>query len=145
MTAAVAFSYALALGATAFVVWHLAQRYAGAPARIPLQIGFDGRPSRVTAGKWILWAAPAVLVVVVPYLGIAMLRTPLPDAAARVIILVHLTIVDIAWLVAWSIDRQIELARDATARIAPRRLLRVISPLLVLVAVTLVVAARSSS
>jgi hypothetical protein len=136
-------AYALAFGSTAFLVWHLARRYPSAPHRIALQIGIDGRPTGPTAGKWILWLAPAVLIVVVPLLGMQLVVAPKPADATLGMALVQIVIAEVAWILVWSTDRQIELARDASARIVPAQFLRVVLPLLATIALTLVVAMRS--
>ncbi len=140
----VTIAYAVAAGATVLLVRHVLRVYPAAPKRMPLRIGPDGRPSRATAGKWVLWLGPAVLIVAVPLLGVLLARTPPRDDQTAIMVLVMVAIAEVAWLVAWSIDRQIEIARKMTVRIAPARMLRATLPVLVTVAITLAIALRPS-
>lgn len=134
---------AFALVATLLLIRHLAARYPAVPARVPLRIELDGRPSRREAGKWTLWIAPAVLLAVIGLLGVLCVVEP-PRADQRTAsALVFVVIAQVAWYVAWLLDRQIELARKTTDRIAPGRLFRATVPLLAIVALTIAVAARS--
>ena len=98
------------------------------------------RPSARTIGKRILWVAPAILVAVLLLLGLGLRTAPPRDDQTVVMVLVMVMIAELAWLVAWSVDRQIEIARKMTVRIAPVRLLRVTLPLLVTIAITLAIA-----
>jgi hypothetical protein len=72
-------------------------------------------------------------------------RQPPPGDAIVTTALVFLTIAEIAWLMAWVTDRQIELARGMTYRVAPARLFRALTPILVTIAVTLFLAIRPAS
>jgi hypothetical protein len=56
---------------------------------------------------------------------------------------VFLILAEVAWYVGWALDRQIEMARKMTFRIAPARMLRVALPLLATIALTVFIAARS--
>lgn len=142
MDLAVTVAYAVAAGATVLLIRHVARVYPTAPKRLPLRIGADGRPSARTIGKRILWVAPAILVAVLLLLGLGLRTAPPRDDQTVVMVLVMVTIAELAWLVAWSVDRQIEIARKMTVRIAPVRLLRVTLPLLVTIAITLAIALR---
>jgi uncharacterized membrane protein len=134
---------AVAVVSALFMLVHLARRYPSVPKRVPLRIREDGRPSKYTTSKAILWLAPAVVVAVLALLVTLAVVSPPPDNQRAVIALVFVTMAEIAWMVSWTIDRQIEMARKMTYRVAPARLFRVMLPLLLTVAVTIFVAARA--
>jgi hypothetical protein len=136
-------AFCVAVVATALLILHLALRYPSVPKRVPLRIREDGRPSKHTAGKAILWLAPVILVAIVALLGVLTVVSPPADNQRTVIALVFVVLAEAAWYVGWALDRQIEMARKMTFRIAPMRMLRVVLPLLATVALTLFVAARS--
>jgi hypothetical protein len=137
-------SVALAIVSVLALGWYVARRYPTAPKRMPSGIGIDGRPRRLASRRW-LWAAPCVLVAVTALLCTVVVRQPPPDDAVVTTALVFLTIAEIAWLMAWVTDRQIELARGMTYRVAPARLFRALTPILVTIAVTLFLAIRPAS
>ncbi|HEX3550501.1 MAG TPA: hypothetical protein VHT53_09000 [Candidatus Elarobacter sp.] len=137
-------AYAIALGATVLLLRHVAVRYRAAPDRVPVHINPDGRPSARTAGKWLLWLPPGIVAVIVAILGVALGLSPPREDQAVLLTLAMLAIAEVAWFVAWTTDRQIEIARNMTIRIAPARLLRATLPLLVTVAVILALALRPS-
>lgn len=141
MNLAVTVAYAVALGATVLLLRHVGSAYRTAPARIPARIGPDGRPSKRTIGKSVLWLGPGVLAVLVPVIGVLLWRTPPTDEQTTAMVLVMLVFVEVAWLLAWSTDRQIEIARKMTYRIAPARLLRAVLPLLLTAAAAVIVGA----
>ena len=53
-----------------------------------------------------------------------------------------LAIAEVAWFAGWTIDRQIELARKMTYRIAPSRMLRALLPLIATAIAIVFVGAR---
>lgn len=134
-------AYGLAVSAVILLFWHVRGRYPSAPKRVPLGLGMDGRPRTVGAKRW-LWLAPAVIAAVLALLGVFLVTAP-PTADQRTpIALVFVTLAEVAWFVAWSTDRQIEIARGMTYRIAPLRTLRVFAPILATIVVTIVLAIR---
>lgn len=124
--------------------WYVARRYPNAPKRVPTGLRLDGRPRRLGSRRW-LWCAPGVLLVVTAITGAAIVRTPPTEDTRTTIALVFLIIAEVAWFVAWTTDRQIELARGMTFRIPPSRTLRVLAPILATVAVTLALAVHPAS
>ena len=137
-------SIALALFAQFALVWHVARRVPQAPKRVPLGMGFDGRPRRLASRRW-LWMAPGTLLGVTAILGAAILRRPPSPDAHVTLALIFFIIAEIAWFLAWTTDRQIELARGMTYRIAPARTLRVFAPILLTIAVALLLALHPAS
>ncbi|HEX3462822.1 MAG TPA: hypothetical protein VHS78_02045 [Candidatus Elarobacter sp.] len=136
-------AFALAVVSALWMLQHVARRYPTAPKRIPWRMRWDGRPSGKLMGKWFLWVAPTITTALIALLGImvfAVERAPADEHAVSALIFV--VCAEIAYLVAWATDRQIELARKMTYRISPMRSLRVALPMLLTVAVLLVVAAR---
>ncbi len=137
-------SYAVAVLSVVLLAVHVRRRYPSSPERLPAQMGIDGRPSGRTIGKWFLWLPVAIIAAVVAVLGFALLAgEPGTHAAAEhpaVLPLVHLTIAYIAWLVAWTTDRQIAVARDPAIRYARIGVLSRVLPLLLLIAAMFVVA-----
>lgn len=134
----------VAIAAVAGLFWYVARRYPSAPKRIPTGIRIDGRPGRLGTRRW-LWVAPCILLVVVPLVAtIVVLRPPIEESRTT-IALVFFTIAEIAWFVAWTMDRQIELARGMTHRVAPARLLRVFFPIAATIVLTLALAIRPAS
>jgi hypothetical protein len=123
-------AYGLAVAATVLMLWHVARCYPTSPKRVPLRIGYDGRPSG-SVPKPLLWLAPALVAAAVALLFVIVLvvKPPRPDERA-IVALVFVTLAEAAWLVAWMTDRQIELARKITYRIAPGRLFRAVFPIL---------------
>jgi uncharacterized membrane protein len=129
--------------ATLLLMWHVARRYPTAPKRVPLRIGIDGRPSKRIGPRAVLWLAPGILAVTLVILGVALRLDPPEEHVHVVLALAFLTIAEVALFAGWIIDRQIELARKMTYRIAPMRTLRASLPILVTVAVVLVLAYRA--
>jgi hypothetical protein len=134
---------AVAIVAVAALCRHVARRYPTAPKRMPSGIDIDGRPRRPMSRRW-LWVAPCILAAVTAFLSVAFARRPPPDDAVVSIALVFFTIAEVAWLIAWTTDRQIELARGMTYRVAPARLLRAIAPVLITGALAVFLAIRPS-
>ena len=129
-----------AVAATVLLVWHVARRYAVAPKRVPLHIGYDGRPGRF-APKALLWLAPAIVVAVVALLVVVVTAVEPPRSDQRALVAtVFVIMAEAAWLVAWMTDRQIELARKITYRIAPGRLFRALFPILATTVIVIVMA-----
>jgi hypothetical protein len=135
-------AYGVAAGTTLLLARHVARRYPSAPKRLPAKIGIDGRPSPQTVPRAILWIFPAILAVVLAILAAALAADPVPAAKQPLVVLVFVTIVEVAWLMAWLVDRQIEIARKMTYRVAPGRLFGACAPLLATVAAILVLAFR---
>ncbi len=131
----------IAIAAIVALFWYVARRYPTAPKRVPLGLRIDGRPRRLGARRW-LWLPPAVLVAVMTVLCTAVATRPPPDEGRTTIALVFLIMAEVAWFVAWTTDRQIELARGMTHRIPPARTLRVFFPILATIVVAVVLAIR---
>lgn len=132
-------AYGIAALAVVVLCWHVARRYPSAPKRVPMRINADGRPGR-PGPKATLWLAPAVLAAVVVVLGTALVREPPKPNQHLLLALVMLVVAEVAWLAGWTVNRQIELARKMTYRIAPSRMLRVMLPFLATVAAVIAVA-----
>jgi hypothetical protein len=139
-------AYGFAIAATLLLIRHLARRYPSVPARVPLHIGYDGRLWKRWGPKAALWLAPGILVALLIVLGGALLLDPPkpgdPENVRLVVTLVLVTIAEIAWFMAWVIDRQIELARKMTYRIAPARMWGATVPLIATIVTLIVVAVR---
>jgi uncharacterized membrane protein len=136
-------AYGIAVVATLLLIRHVARRYPAVPKRVPLRIGIDGRPSKRSGPKAVLWLAPGIIVAVLIVLGVALRLDPPEDHVQVVLALVFLILAEVAWYAGWLIDRQIELARKMTYRIAPMRALRVSLPILITITVVVVLAVRS--
>ena len=137
-------AYGLAVAATLLLLRHVARRYPAFPRRGPLGIGFDGRLSKRSMPRFVLWFAPAVFVVVLVVLGAALALDPPREDQQLMLALTFITIVQTAWLFAWAVDRQVEFVRKMTFRITPGRMLRAIFPLVITTALLLIVAATRS-
>ena len=135
--------YGVAAAAALLLVRHVARRYPSFPPRAPLGIRFDGRPPTRPIPKIALWFAPAVVVLVVAILGAALVRDPPREDQQIVLALLFLAIAEVAWLIGWSVDRQLELVRKMTFRIAPARMLRAIGPIVVTIAISVILALRT--
>jgi hypothetical protein len=135
-------AYGIAVLAVLWLIRHVAQGYRSAPKRVPINIRADGRPGRLVP-KPLLWLAPGVVTAVVIALGLAIFTTPQKSDDHIVLTLVMLAVAEVTWFVGWAGDRQIEMARKMTYRIAPVRMLRAILPVLLTIAVTIFVAVRS--
>jgi|GEM_PF-1690571 len=131
----------IAVVAILLLAWHVARRYPSAPKNVPLKLRIDGRPGRMASKRW-LWLPPAVMAAVAAMLGIILLRAPPPAEQRTTVALVFLLIAEVAWFGAWQTDRQIELARKMTYRVAPVRTLRALFPIIVTAIVAVVVAIR---
>jgi len=134
---------AIAVAAVLLLFAHVARRYRDAPARVPLHVAYDGRPYRY-GPRALLWLTPAILACVVAAVGVACVTQPPRAQQQPVIGMVFLVVAEVAWLVGWLVDRQIELARQMTFRIAPSRLVLVVLPVIGTMAVTLAVAAMNA-
>jgi len=131
----------LAFVATLFFFWHVARRYPAAPKLVPLRLRIDGRPGPSAPKRW-LWLPPAMMAVVTAVLSVVLFRAPVATEQRTVVALVFLTIAEVALFGMWQTDRQIELARKMTYRVAPVRTLRALLPIFVTAIVTVVVAVR---
>ncbi len=134
-------AYGIAVVAVLWLIRHVAQGYRSAPKRVPINIRADGRPGRLVP-KPLLWVAPGTVAAVVIALGLAIFTTPQKTDEHVILTLVMLTLAEVTWFVGWAGDRQIEMARKMTYRVAPARLLRTLLPIIVTVAVTVFVGAR---
>ena len=132
----------VAVVATLLMILHLVRVYPSAPKRVPIKVRADGRPSQRTAGKAVLWLAPAVVAALLVVISVLAFVLPPHDNERSVIALVFVVVAEVAFYVTWTTDRQIEMARKMTYRIAPARMLRALLPLLLTIAVTVFVAAR---
>jgi hypothetical protein len=135
----IAFGFAFAC--VLWLLWHVARRYPAAPKRVPTGIRYDGRPGRL-GPKAFLWIAPVIIALCLGATGIGLLRTPPRPDQHVLLTLVMLAIAEVTWFAGWSTDRQIELARKMTYRIAPARIFRALLPLLATIVATVFVAAR---
>ena len=132
---------ALAVIAILYFFWHVGRRYPSAPKIVPLQLRIDGRPGRLGRKRW-LWLPPAIMAAVTALIGVILLRVPAATEPRAVLALVFLAIAETAVFGAWQTDRQIELARKMTYRVAPVRTLRAMLPILVTTVVAIVLAVR---
>ena len=124
-----------------WLIWHVGRRYPAAPKRVPTGIRYDGRPGRL-GPKAFLWVAPVIIALCVGATGTGLLVTP-PRPDQHVLpALVMLALAETSWLAGWITDRQIELARKMTYRVAPSRIFRALLPLLATIVAMLFVAAR---
>lgn len=137
-------SLVIAFVATVLMLLHVARRYPTSPKNVPLGLRFDGRP-RSLVPKIALWLAPVVLTLVVVFVGVMLVAAPVPEEQRTATALVFIIFAECAALVAWSTDRQIELARKQTFRIAPARTLLVAFPLLATVAILIAITVHTSS
>jgi hypothetical protein len=136
-------AFAIAVVATLWMLQHIARRYPSVPKRIPWRMRWDGRPSDRSIGKWFLWVAPVLFVAAFVVVASMLHVVGWPQAEGdAVLALMFIVFAEVAYLVAWSADRQIELARKMTYRVSPARTLRVALPMLLTVAVLLLVATR---
>lgn len=135
-------AYGIAVAATLLLVRHLARRYPSVPARIPMSIRLDGRPSKRTIGRAWLWLSPLAMGAVLALLaGVLAVHPPTPDQRAGVAV-VFIAVAETAWLVAWIFDRHIELARKMTYRIAPARMFRACLPVILTTVVAVALSAH---
>jgi hypothetical protein len=134
-------AFAVAVLSVLWLLWHVTRRYPLAPKRVPTGIRFDGRPARLGA-KRTLWLAPVVIAITLAATGAALLAYPPRSDQHLLLALVMLLIAELAWFSAWTIDRQIELARKMTYRVAPSRTLRALLPMIATVIAIVFVGAR---
>ncbi len=132
---------AIAVLSVLWLVWHVARRYPAAPKRVPARIRYDGRPGRLH-GKRILWLAPIMIALALSATGAVLLRYPARADQHLVLALAMLAIAEVAWFAGWTIDRQIELARKMTYRVAPGRMLRALLPLIATAVAIIVIGAH---
>ena len=135
--------FVIAAAQTAVLVAHVWRRFPSVPKRVPSGIRLDGRPGPSWAKGW-LWVTPTVFVAVLAILVAVMIAVRLPEEAGLVMLLVFLAVAEAAWFAQWTTDRQIEMARGMTYRIAPARLLLALLPILATIALTIVVAITQS-
>jgi hypothetical protein len=130
---------AIAIAQTALLLWHLRRKYPGIPKRVPLGLRFDGRPRALASKSW-LWLTPALVAAVIAVLCASMILTPPAVETHLTLLFVFFVIAEVAWFVGWTIDRQIELARGMTHRIAPTRMLLTFLPVLATIVITIALA-----
>jgi hypothetical protein len=130
---------AIAIAQTALLLWHLWRKYPGIPKRVPLGLRLDGRPRALASKSW-LWLTPALLAAVIAVVCASMILTPPPGETHLTLLFVFFVIAEVAWFVGWTIDRQIELARGMTHRIAPTRMLLTFFPVIATIVITLALA-----
>ena len=134
-------AFAFAFVCVLWLVWYVGRKFPSAPKRVPMGIRYDGRPGRL-GPKEALWLAPVIIALCLGAAGIGLLVAPPRSDQHIVLTLVMLAIAETTWFAGWSTDRQIELARKITYRIAPGRTLRALLPLLATIVATVFVAAR---
>jgi hypothetical protein len=134
---------AIAIAQTALLLLHLRRRYPVLPKRVPIGLRWDGRP-RATGPKALLWLAPAIVAGALAIVIAAMLLDHLRAETQTTMLFVFLVVAEVAWYVQWTIDRQIEMARGMTHRIAPTRMLLTALPILATIAVAIAVAITQS-
>jgi len=137
------FGAAIAVAQIAFLALRRRRRYPAIPKRIPIGLGFDGRPRPAASKAWLL-LAPAMLAAVVAIVVAAMVLDPVPEEKHLTMLFVFLVLAELAWLLEWTTDRQVELARGMTHRIAPSRMLLVMLPILATIGATIAVAITQS-
>jgi hypothetical protein len=135
-------AYGIAVVVVLLMLAHVARRYGSSPKRVPAGIGYDGRPAG-NVPKLCLWLGPAIITIVLVVVGVAMVFDPPADYKRPVLTLTMIALAEVAGLVVWITDRQIEFARKQTYRIAPARLIRTFLPLLATIAVLVVVGVRT--
>ncbi len=135
-------AYGIAVTATLLMLWHVRGSYATSPNAVPIGIRWDGRPRRLGSKRWLL-LAPAIMALLMVVVGVLAIVAPGREDQRPVLALVFIVIAECAWLVAWSTDRQVELARKQTFRISPGRTLRAALPLLATVVALAVVVLRA--
>jgi hypothetical protein len=129
---------ALALAAGIAACWRLARRFKSLPPRVPLRLRFDGRP-RAVGPKAGLFLAPGATLFVVVVLTIALLVHRPPEYQRPALALAFVILAEIAWFAAWSSERQIEIARGMTVRIAPQRMVAIAFPIAATIVIALAV------
>lgn len=134
---------ALAVAQVVLLFVHLARRYPAIPKRVPIGLRFDGRPRMPAAKSW-LWVGPIVIALVVAVLGVLTALDRSGRQTGTMMLFVFLAIAECAWFLQWTIDRQIELARGMTHRIAPSRLLLTILPILATLAIAIAIGIADS-
>lgn len=132
-------AFGIAVVATLLLALHVLRRFPTMPARIPLNIRIDGRPGQPYPRAFV-WLVPAIFAVIVAGVGVGLLRNPPTSPHRAVLALVLLQIALVAYLMAWVVDRLIELGRRQTYRIAPGRIALVIAAIVAPIVLILFVA-----
>ncbi|HYZ14966.1 MAG TPA: hypothetical protein VE591_01145 [Candidatus Acidoferrum sp.] len=132
-------AFGIAVVATVLLALHVWRRFPTMPARIPLHIGFDGRPGPPYPRAFV-WLVPAIFTVVVAAFGVNVLGSPPAPADRPVLALVLFQLALVAYLMAWVVDRLIELGRHQTYRIAPGRIALVVAAIVAPIVLILFVA-----
>jgi hypothetical protein len=132
-------AFGIAVVATLLLALHVWRRFPTMPARIPLSIQIDGRPGQPYPRAFV-WLVPAIFAVVVAGVGAGLLGNPPTPSDRPVLALVLLQIALIAYLMAWVVDRLIELGRHQTYRIAPGRIALVIAAIVAPIVLILFIA-----
>jgi hypothetical protein len=132
-------AFGIAVLATLLLALHVGRRFPTMPARIPLHIGLDGRPGALYPRAFV-WLVPAIFAVAVTGVGAGLLENPPSSADRPVLALILLQLALIAYLLAWLVDRLIELGRHQTYRIAPGRIGLVIAAIVAPIVLILFIA-----
>lgn len=133
-------AYGVAIAAWAVLAVRTAQRYPTIPPRFPVSTDLGGNPT-MWGPRAAAWLVPAVLAALIVMLGVAFTRTAPKHGEQLVRALVMLVVAEIAPLMMWNLERQIEVARGERPRIPTRASLRAAAPVLVSVVVVAAVAA----
>lgn len=133
-------AYGVAIAAWAVLAIRTAQRYPGIPARFPISTDLGGRPA-MWGPRAAAWLAPAILAALIGMLGFAFTRSAPRRGQEIVLALVMLVVAEIAPLMMWNLDRQIEVARGERPGIPAGASLRAAAPVLAGVLVVVIVAA----
>ena len=134
---------AIAIAQVVALCVHLVRRYPAIPKRVPIGLRFDGRPRTPAAKSW-LWAGPIVIALAIAGLALLTALDRTGRESGTMMLFIFLAVAESAWFVQWTIDRQIELARDMTHRIAPSRLLLTLLPILATVAIAIAIGIAQS-
>lgn len=133
-------AYGVAISGWFVLAMRTAQRYPSIPPRFPVSTDLGGNPT-LWGPRAAAWLAPAILAALIAMLGFAFTRTASTHGRQLVLPLVMLVVAEIAPLMMWNLDRQIEVARGERARIPTGESLRAAAPILAGVVVVAAVAA----
>lgn len=136
-------AYGVAVAAWLVLAVRTARRYSAIPPRFPISTDMAGNPV-LWGPRAVAWLVPGILAALIAMLGLGLTHRPPPTGERVVLTLVMLVVAEIAPLMMWNLDRQIEVARGERARIEPRDSLRAAAPILASVLVIFAVAAVAS-
>ena len=135
-------AYGVSIAAWAVLAARTAQRYPSIPPRFPVSTDLGGNPT-MWGPRAAAWLVPAVLAGLIVMLGFAFTRTAPKHGEQIVLALVMLVVAEIAPLMMWNLDRQIEVARGERPRIPTGESLRAAAPILASIVVVAAVAASA--